>query len=106
MSLEVKAWKVPGQINTLAVEIVSLQAGSLPLSTGVILEDISEAVRRWNVEVTWFRHDSHPVAILRFQADQSRPTFQFDGVVLNDGKLTISGRSTDLAAPPPGSPPR
>jgi hypothetical protein len=101
MSLEVKAWKVQGQINTLAVEIISLQAGSLPLSTSVILDDISEAVRRWNIEITWFRHDGHPVAILRFQADQSRPTFQFDSVDMNNGKLTVWGRSTDLAAPPP-----
>lgn len=100
MSLEIKAWKVPGQVNTLAVEIVSLQAGSLPLSTGVILDDISEAVRRWNIEITWFRHDSHPVAILRFQADQSRPTFQFDGVEFKDGKLSITGRSNDVTPVP------
>jgi hypothetical protein len=100
MSLEIKAWKVPAQVNTLAVEIVSLQAGSLPLSTGVILDDISEAVRRWKIEITWFRHDGHPVAILRFQADQSRPTFQFDSVEIKNGKLSILGRSTDMAPPP------
>ena len=41
---------------------------------------------------------------MRFQADLTRPTFQFDRIELKDGKATISGRSTDLGGPPP--PPR
>ena len=101
MSMEMKVWKVKGETNTLAVEIISLQAGSLPLSTRTILEDISEAVRRENIDIKWFRQDGHPVAIMRFQADQTRPTFQFDDIELKTGKLTISGRSTELTAPPP-----
>ena len=89
-------------MNTMAMEIVSLQAGSLPLSTGTLLDYISEAARRENIDISWYRQEGHPVAIMRFQADLSRPTFQFDRIELKDGKLTIGGRSTDpWPAPPP-----
>jgi len=101
LSLEIKIWKVADELNTLAMEIVSLQAGSLPLSTGTLLDYISEAARREHIDISWYRQDGHPVAIMRFQADLSRPTFQFDRVELKDGKLTVRGRSTDPFAPPP-----
>ena len=101
MSLEIKLWKVADEVNTLAMEIVSLQAGSLPLSTGTLLDRISEAARRENIEISWYRKDGHPVAILRFQADLTRPTFQFDQIELRNGELRIAGRATDLLALPP-----
>jgi hypothetical protein len=99
----VKLWLARAEVNVLALEIVSLQAGSLPLSTGTLLDYISEAARRENIDITWYRHEGHPVAIMRFQSDLTRPTFQFDRVELQDGRLTIAGRSTDplAAAPPP-----
>jgi hypothetical protein len=100
LSLEIKLWKVVGEVNTLAMEIVSLQAGSLPLSTGRLLDRLSEAARRENIEISWYRHDGHHVAIMRFQADLTRPTFQFDRIELKDGKLVVIGRSTDLLGPP------
>jgi len=101
VALELRLWKVPGEINMLAMEVVSLQAGSLPLSTGTLLEYISETVRRENVEITWFRSEKgNPVAIMRFQADQTRPTFQFDAVELKDGKLMIKVRSMEFVIGP------
>jgi len=100
VSIEVRLWKVPEELNTLALEIVSFHAGSLPLPTGMLLDRLSEAARREKIDITWYRQDGHPVAVMRFQADLSRPTFQFDRVELTDGKLTFSGRSTDLTAPP------
>jgi hypothetical protein len=102
LTLEIKLWLVPGQMNVLAMEIVSLQAGSLPLSTGTLLDYISQFARRENIDITWYRHDGHPVAIMRFQSDLTRPTFRFEQLELKGNKLTIVGRATDLlAAPPP-----
>jgi len=102
LTIEVKLWLVPNQMNVLAMEIVSLQAGSLPLSTGTLLDYISQFARRENIDITWFRHDGHPVAIMRFQSNLTRPTFQFEQLELKGNKLTIVGRATDLlAAPPP-----
>jgi hypothetical protein len=101
LSLEIKLWKVPSGVNTLAMEIVSLQAGSLPLSTSTLLDRISEAARRENIEIAWYRHEGHPVAVMRFQADLTRPTFQFDQIELKDGRMVVTGRSMDLLGPPP-----
>jgi len=102
VALELRLWKVEGEINMLAMEIVSLQAGSLPISKGTLLEYITETVRSQNIEITWFRNDKgNPVAIMRFQANQTRPTFQFDAVELKDGKLRVTGLSEDFVTGPP-----
>jgi hypothetical protein len=101
VSMEIKVWKVPGEVNTLALEIVSLQAGRLPWSTGTLLDVISAEARRQNIDVTWYRESGHPVAIMRFQSTQTRPTFQFDNVELKDGALTIYGRTGISSAGPP-----
>jgi len=104
LSVEVKAWLVPGQTNVMALEFVSLKAGSLPLSPASLIDRFSEVVRRENIDITWYRNDGHPVAVMRFQADLTRPTLQFDRLELKDNSLTIAGRSVDLLvtpAPPP-----
>jgi len=107
LTLEIKLWLVEGQMNVLAMEIVSLQAGSLPLSTGTLLDYISQFARRENIDITWYRHQGHPVAIMRFQSDLTRPTFQFERLELKGNALTIAGRSTDLlTAPPPREVPK
>ena len=104
VSLEIRLWKVAGDLNTVAMEIVSFRAGSLPLSTGNLLDLISQLARREKIDIAWYRQDGHPVAVMRFQADLSRPTFQFDRIELKDGKAIITGQATDLVgapAPPP-----
>jgi hypothetical protein len=100
LSLELKLWLVPRQVNVLAMEIISLQAGNMPLSTGTLIDYISEAARREGIDISWYRHDGHPVAVMRFQSDLARPTFQFDRVELTEGRLTIAGRSTDPVVGP------
>jgi hypothetical protein len=100
VSLEIRLWKVPDDLNTLAMEIVSLHAGALPLPTGMLLDRLSEAARRQYIDISWYRQDGPPVAIMRFQAHLSRPTFQFDQIELANGRLTISGRSTDVITTP------
>ncbi|HEX3146491.1 MAG TPA: hypothetical protein VHR66_00215 [Gemmataceae bacterium] len=99
-SAEIKFWKVPQGVNTLAMEIVSLQAGALPIPKSFFLDKISEKARRENIEISWYRKDGHPVAVMRFQADLTRPTFQFDRIELAGGELRMTGRSTDLLGPP------
>ena len=99
LSLELKMWLVSGETNMLAMEIVGLRAGMMPLSTSTLLDYITAMARRENIEVTWYRHEGHPVAIMRFLADQTRPTFQFVRVELKDQELVLEGRSTQPAAP-------
>ena len=94
-----KMWLVSGETNMLAMEIVGLRAGMMPLSTSTLLDYITAMARRENIDVTWYRHEGHPVAIMRFLADQTRPTFQFVRVELKDQELVLEGRSTQPAAP-------
>ena len=47
------------------------------------------------IEVTWFRHGNHPVALLHFQANQPRPTILLRQLELQPGGFMIAG------SPPP-----
>lgn len=99
LSMEVKLWLVPGQSNVIAMEIVRLRAGSLPLSPGLLMDDISEAARREKIETTWYRHEGNPVAVMRFQSDLTRPTLQFKELELSEGTLILKGESALRPAP-------
>ena len=46
---------------------------------------------------SWFRLNGHPVALLRFQADQAHPSLLLQDVHLDQGSLTIRGRATEAA---------
>lgn len=107
VSVELRAWLVANETNTLAVELCGMWAGGLPLGVQSLLDDISEAARGRNVTVTWYRHDGHPVGLFRLYADQVRPTTQVRRLKIEDGRLTVAGKSLlDLTAtaPPPPSP--
>ena len=92
-SLEMKVWLVPDKSNVVALEIVSVKAGAIPLSTSALLDYISQVARHQNTDVTWYRYDGHPVAVMRFQSDLTRPTLQFDRIDIEDGVITVAGRS-------------
>ena len=67
---------------------------------------VAEAARQSHIEVTWYRHDGHPVVVLRFQADRNTPTFKFQKLQLGTGTLSILGGSNDgapTASPAPSS---
>jgi hypothetical protein len=95
MSVEIKMWLVANEVNLIGLEIVKLRAGAIPLSRQVILDDITEAARRANIEVRWYHRKSNPVAVLRLQAEESRPTIQIQRFELQAGKIVVVGRSTD-----------
>jgi hypothetical protein len=97
--LDLRIWLVPGESNLIALEIVNLQAGSLPLSTSTLLDYISETVRHYNFDISWYRQEGHPVAIIKLQAAASRTTFQLMQLEFKDSKITLVGRSTDQTVP-------
>jgi hypothetical protein len=53
--------------------------------------------RRQDIEVTWYRWNGNPVALLRFQATQQRPTVRLERLTLQKGLLTIGGRSIEAS---------
>ncbi len=95
ISINVRLWLVTNEPNVVALELQNLNAGAVPVSCHSLLEQVSEAARQNNIQVTWYRHHGNPVALLRFQADQDRPTFRLDHLALRDGVIEIRGRSSE-----------
>jgi hypothetical protein len=96
ISLDMGVWLAPCEPNVIALELRGLHAGALPISPQSLLEQISEVARRAsNIDVTWYRHDGNPVALLRFQSDGPQPTVQLQSLKVTEGRLTLSGGSLD-----------
>ena len=98
VSIDFKVWLAAHETNVVALELQGLHAGSLPVSAQSLLDRITEVVRRRDdIEITWYRHDGNPVALLRFQANQPRPTVRLETLQLGQGELIIGGRSVEAA---------
>src|SRR5262249_5203406 len=70
VSIDLGVWLAAKEPNVVVLELKGLRAGSLPISAQSLLEHISEAARGQSLEVTWYRHNGNPVAVLRFQPYQ------------------------------------
>jgi hypothetical protein len=98
ITIDMRLWVAQGQVNTVGLELLGLEAGALPISAQSLLEHVSEAARRNNIDVSWYRHDGHPVALLRFGTDQPRTMIHLEHVELQQGRLLVQGRCLDPAA--------
>jgi hypothetical protein len=103
VSLTLRIWLPAGETNVVALQLERFHAGLLPFSAQWLLEQISDTARRNNVEVSWYRHEGHPVALLRFQADRERPTLRLKTVKIDQGVIYIHGRSNDERASADGA---
>lgn len=97
VSVDMSVWLVANEANLVAVEVTGLHAGALPISMQSIQEQIAEAARQWNVDVTWYRHEGNPVALVRFQPDRPNPTVLLQRLELQTGRVVIEGKSTEGA---------
>ncbi len=95
ITVDLHLWVTKQEPNVVALKIQGLHAGALPIAAQSLLEQISDAGRGHNMEVSWYRHEGHPVALLRFQADQKRPTVQLQRLELQPGKMLIGCRSME-----------
>ncbi len=102
VSYDLRLWLVPREPNTIAVQILNRRLGALPLSSQALLSELVEVARRHgiNVETTLYRHEGHPVAILRFQGDGPRPTTSLHCLKVSPASLTIAGGSVEAEPMP------
>jgi hypothetical protein len=100
VSADLRVWLAPSEPNVMVLELEGCHIGALPISVQSILEKVADVARQNGIDVSWYRHPEtgHPVAVLRFQADQPRPTLQLRALHLTQGTLTIHGRSNDAGA--------
>jgi hypothetical protein len=101
ISIDFRIWLAPKQYNVVVLELQSMHAGSLPVSAQSLLEQLSEALRKRNMEVTWYRHNGNPTAVLRFQTDAPRPTVQLRRLEVRHGTLTVVGGSVEASPAAP-----
>lgn len=95
VSLDLRVWLTPKEPNVVALELQGLHAGSLPFSTQSLLNAIDEVARQQHLRIIWYRHEGNPVALMRFQSNQYRQTFQLQRLELREGVLVVGGRSVD-----------
>jgi hypothetical protein len=95
ISMDMRVWLARNEPNTVAVRLESFRAGVLPIAAHWLLERLSEAGRQNGIDVNWYRHEGYPVALLRFQADQARPTLVIQAVKIEKGAITLRGKSND-----------
>lgn len=91
--VELRAWLVKSEPNCLAVELIAIRAGSIPVNSQAVLDAITEAARDSNIDVSWYRSGGRPVGLFRFYADQLRPTTQILSFKIENGTLAVGGRS-------------
>jgi hypothetical protein len=97
VSLDLRIWLAAKVPNVVALEVQQMRVGSLPVALQSILDHFSEAARRQDIEMSWYRHNGNPVAMLRFGPSRGEPTVQLLGIKLQPG--TISVRGADRAKP-------
>ncbi|MFQ3592228.1 MAG: hypothetical protein SNJ82_03445 [Gemmataceae bacterium] len=95
VSVSLKVWLPSSEPNLLVVQLESLKAGLIPISAQWLLEEMSESLRNRGTEVTWYRHEGCPAALLRLQADLSKPTLLLSSVELSEGLLTVHGETSE-----------
>jgi hypothetical protein len=96
ISVDLRVWLAKGEPNAVALELEGIRAGALPISSQWLLEEFRKVGRDKNgLDLTWYRTNGHPVALLRFQADQPHPSLLLQGVLMQQGSLTIRGRSPE-----------
>jgi hypothetical protein len=96
VSINLRLWLAARELNVVALELLGLHAGALPISVQSFMERVQDAAGRNNFQVAWYRHHGHPVALLHFQADRGdRPGVQLQWLELQPGQFVIGGRAID-----------
>jgi hypothetical protein len=100
--LQLRIWLAAEEPNVVVVEVCDLRVGRLSIAAQSILDALGEAARAAHVNVDWYRHNGHPVGLFRFFPDQSRPVSQILTLEVQDGQITLAGRTrVEAIAPAP-----
>lgn len=98
VTIDLRVWLVKGEPNVVALKLVGFHAGALPISAQSLLESITKVCQDNGIGVDWYRDEGAPVALLRFQAEQPRPTLELETIKLEPGAIHIEGRTKDPAS--------
>jgi hypothetical protein len=79
----------------VAVRLVSVRAGTLPLPVMQVADELAAACRELALPVRWLQEDGHPVAIIDLHSDSSsdKRRFHIDAIELGDGQVYVAGHT-------------
>ncbi len=103
ITIDLRVWLAREEPNAVALEVEGLRAGALPISGQWLQQQFANIGKdtkrdtKGAMEVSWYRINGHPVALLRFQSDQEHPTLLLQDIHVDQGSLTIRGRSPEAA---------
>lgn len=74
----------------VAVRLISVRAGALPLPVLQLADELAVACKKLKLPVRWMRQDGKPVALVEIQA--SEPVY-VDDIQLDEGQLYVAGHT-------------
>jgi hypothetical protein len=79
----------------VAIRLMSVRAGALPIPVLPLADDIARACKNLELPVRWTQQDGLPVAMVEVQSDLSTEKRQFfiDSIELGDGELYVAGHT-------------
>jgi hypothetical protein len=96
ISYDMKLWLAPNEVNVICIEFLGRHAGALPIATQSLLNEISEVASRNGFEITWYRHEGNPVALVRIQQnDHSLTPAKLRLLEVRQGWIAIGGVSQE-----------
>jgi hypothetical protein len=79
----------------VAIRLISVRAGALPLPVMQLADEIATACKELSLPVRWTRQDGKPVAVVDIQSDSSTDDrrFKIDAIELGEGELYVAGHT-------------
>jgi hypothetical protein len=99
LSYDLRIWAVSKEANVVAVELRGRRIGALPMSSQALLTELTEIAAKYNIEVTSYRYEGHPVAVIHLTADQLHPTAQLKCLHVTPGVMHVDGACPLCAQP-------
>jgi hypothetical protein len=77
----------------IAIRIISVEAGSLPIPVLQVADEIAKACQKLSLPIRWTQENGQPVALLTIQQEgtSSRGRLTIDTIELRDGALYVAG---------------
>jgi len=90
----------------VAIRLMSVRAGALPLPVMQLADEIAAACQELSLPVRWTQEASQPVAIVELRSDPStnKQQFYIDSIEFGDGELYVAGHTQVPASAGPPSP--
>ncbi len=80
--------------NQLAVRLIAVRAGNVPLPLGQLLDRISQSARKGGLNLTWAQEDGDPVALIQIPSrhkEYKRRELHLTRIQMEEGRVVIGG---------------